>query len=306
MYHSVLDPSRNANAAELPESTNNRNLRRMKISCQVTAAISLLEIIGNIFCTMIWLLMAKYVGNESLLLGLTLYFILLPYTFLMNTDDNRNLVVEDGWHMVIKNLFGGCKVMEYLKSKQLKTPVESDKDYLTEHDIRFQLYAISRQLNDSKVANINTETCTLNVPKDENDVYIKNASTMTRNRDVERQTNRYLISVRSYCIHKLLGNVNSEGCYLNLFKIFVEFEKNIEKGGDISKIVQLIPIQLSSPESINKDTETPKCVFICSLDKRIEMRNVILRILLKQNKIDDTMYKKFLKDFINLENNLIK
>ena len=153
-YYSVLDPSRSANAAELPESTNNRNLRRMKISCQVTAAISLLEIIGNMICTMIWLLMAKHIGNDSLLLGLTLYFILLPYTFLMNTHDNRNIVVEDGWQIVIKNLFGGCKVMECLKAKQVKTTVESRKDYLTERDIGFQLYAISRQLNDSKVENI--------------------------------------------------------------------------------------------------------------------------------------------------------
>ena len=300
MYYSVLDPSRSANAAELPESTNNRNLRRMKISCQVTAAISLLEIIGNMICTMIWLLMAKHIGNDSLLLGLTLYFILLPYTFLMNTHDNRNIVVEDGWQIVIKNLFGGCKVMESLKSKQVKTPVESRKDYLTERDIRFQLYAISRELNDSKVARIKTEICTLNVPKDD-DVYIKNANTMTRNRDIESQKNRCLISVRSYCIQKLLDNLNSEGSYLNLFKIFVEFEKNIEKGGNISKIVQLLPIQLSSPESIHKDTETPKCEYICSQEKRVEMRNIILKILLKQNKIDDTMYKKFLNDFINLE-----
>ena len=85
----------------------------------------------------------------------------------MNTHDNRNLMVEDGLHMVIKNLFGGCKVMECLKAKQVKIPVESRKDYLTERDIGFQLYAISRQLNDSKVENINTKISTLNVPKDE-------------------------------------------------------------------------------------------------------------------------------------------
>ena len=104
----------------------------------------------------------------------------------------------------------------------------------------------------------------------------------------------------------MLGNVDREGSYQNLFKIFVELEKNIENGGDISQIVQLIPIQISSSEIMKKDEETPKCKSICSLDKRIEMRNVILRILLKQNKIDDTMYKMFLNDFINLEKNLIK
>ena len=83
-------------------------------------------------------------------------------------------------------------------------------------------------------------------------------------------------------------------------------KKNIEKRDDQSKIVLLIPIQLSSPESIHKDTETPKCEFICGLDKRLEMRIVSLRIQLKQNKFDDTMYKKFWNDFINLEKNLIK
>ena len=156
MIYSVLDPSRNVNAADLPEITNNRNIKSMKISCQVTAAISLLEIFGNIFGAIIWLFIAKYVGNESLVLALTLYFILLPYTFLMNTHHNRNLVVEDGWGMVIKNFFSGCSIIKFFRENQvqhvnyqnndqselLEKKIDLENSFLTEQDIRYRWYII--------------------------------------------------------------------------------------------------------------------------------------------------------------------
>ena len=39
-----------------------------------------------------------------------LYFVILPYTFLMNTRYNKNRVVEEGWKNVLRNVIG-CKSM---------------------------------------------------------------------------------------------------------------------------------------------------------------------------------------------------
>ena len=47
-------------------------------------------------------------NNINLLWFMTLYFILLPYAFLMNTKHNKNRVVEDGWQGVFKNIFRIC------------------------------------------------------------------------------------------------------------------------------------------------------------------------------------------------------
>ena len=41
----------------------------------------------------------------SLLLPLTLYLVILPYAFLMNTSENKNRIVDLGWKNVIRNLF---------------------------------------------------------------------------------------------------------------------------------------------------------------------------------------------------------
>ena len=309
---SVLDPSKNSNAADLPETTNNRNMRSMRISCQVTAAISLLEIFGNIFNSVIWLFTAKYVGNESLVLGLILYFILLPYTFLMNTHDNRNLVVEEGWEIVIKNLFSGFKIIQSFNSNHVqncdfkKNPVGSEKDYLTERDIRFQLYAVSRQCDTSKISNNHNEICTLNVPNHENEDYMNTDNSTTSNRHVKGQKYRHIISIRSYCINKMLCNLKNENFYMALFKTFVQLEKTIDNGDEISPIVQFIQIQVITPENIQRDNEKSRYDYICSLEKRTEMRKILLKILLKQNNIDDTMYKRVVKDIIRLESNLIK
>ena len=179
----------NANAAELPESTNNRDMKRMKISCQVTAAISLLEILGNIACAVIWLFIAKYVGHESLIMGLTLYFIFLPYAFLMNTRHNRNLVFEDGWGIVIKNLFGGDKLMNCFKRNQVhRIKLSSNDDAilekpdLTERDIRIELYEVSRQHTLSYVKNIHADISALNAPINEENDAIGPRKRRTKNR----------------------------------------------------------------------------------------------------------------------------
>lgn len=45
----------------------------------------------------------------SLLLPLTLYLVILPYAFLMNTSENKNRIVDLGWKNVLRNLFGLSK-----------------------------------------------------------------------------------------------------------------------------------------------------------------------------------------------------
>ena len=354
MIYRVLDPSRNVNAADLPEITNNRNMKSMKISCQVTAAISLLEIFGNVFGAVIWLFIAKYVGNETLLLALTLYFILLPYTFLMNTHHNRNLVVEDGWAMVIKNFYGGCSIIKFFRESQvqnvslrstdqselLEKKIELENSLLTEHDIRYRWYIISRHHDFSNTDNGNAEVLTLNVPIRENEDALKHRKCPT-SKSVTRSMikNQYLISLRSYVVHKMLVNMNDETCYMNLFKIFVELEHNVENLGNISPIIQKLDnvenfdknesendeqkgtmlcvqpisnvIGLKNDESLNpesslKEIDYNHIQFICNFEKRIEMRKILLKILFKYNKFDNTMYKKFVNDFIKMESSLVK
>ena len=102
-----MDPSKNKIAAEtLSESTNNENMRRMKVNAQVTAVTSMLEVFGNIFQWIVWTVWTKFAGYGTLIQSILLYFVILPYAFLMNTSQNKNRIIEDGWMNVLKNVVG--------------------------------------------------------------------------------------------------------------------------------------------------------------------------------------------------------
>ena len=102
-----VDPASNAIAAEgLSKSKNEDNMRKMRVNAQITAVTSILEIAGNIVQWAIWILITKFVGLGSLIQSILLYFVVLPYVFLMNSSHNKNRIIEDGWINVLKNAIG--------------------------------------------------------------------------------------------------------------------------------------------------------------------------------------------------------
>ena len=64
----------------------------------------MLESTSNVaFIIVIWYF--KGTSYFSLLIPLTVYVVILPHAFLMNTSDNKNRIVEEGWKNVFKNIF---------------------------------------------------------------------------------------------------------------------------------------------------------------------------------------------------------
>ena len=76
----------------------------MKVNAEVTAVITCLETIGNLVCIFLFVFL-DLSGYTDLFVSLSLYLLILPYTFLMNTRDNKNRVIDDGWINVLKNTF---------------------------------------------------------------------------------------------------------------------------------------------------------------------------------------------------------
>ena len=112
LYCRRMDPSKSEFVRKgLSERFSNRNMRKVKISAQVTATFTLLEAFGNCVNVVIWMSMASPVQDKSfykqtgpLPTGMLLSFVLLPYIFLMNTGHNRSRVVDNGWANVLKNV----------------------------------------------------------------------------------------------------------------------------------------------------------------------------------------------------------
>ena len=89
-YFSKIDPSENKFAAKsLSERFRNRNMRRVKVNAQVTSVITLLEAVGNcVSVIFIFISVTRLGGHGALAQTIVLYFVILPYAFLMNTKHN--------------------------------------------------------------------------------------------------------------------------------------------------------------------------------------------------------------------------
>ena len=110
---SKIDPRKSKIAAKnLSETVNETNMRKLKVNAQVTAMTSIIEALGNILQWSIWIFITKFAGYGTLIQSILLYFVALPYVFLMNTSQNKERVIESGWFNVLKNAFGnGEKVI---------------------------------------------------------------------------------------------------------------------------------------------------------------------------------------------------
>ena len=88
--------------------TNKCNMKKLQINAQVTAMTTLIEHIGNVTSLVVTI---HFTTNLSwflsrLILEMLFYCIIVPHSFLMNTSDNKNRIMEYGWKGVIQNLIG--------------------------------------------------------------------------------------------------------------------------------------------------------------------------------------------------------
>ena len=66
--------------------------------------ISILEILGC-FTQLVLLVVFKASTLPTLINGIFLWSIVLPYAFLMNTSDNKQRIIQTGWVNIFKNVF---------------------------------------------------------------------------------------------------------------------------------------------------------------------------------------------------------
>ena len=77
-------------------------MKKLKVNAQVTAFISISEIIGFSIIGAITFLAGTTTISKILIRLLEV--ILLPYAFLINTSENKSRVIEDGWFNIVRNI----------------------------------------------------------------------------------------------------------------------------------------------------------------------------------------------------------
>ena len=78
-------------------------MKKVKVNAQITFIIYILESLANVSIMVVWILVVHKSNDLSRMVSILWYHLLLPYTFLMNTSHNKNLVVDDGWVTTIQN-----------------------------------------------------------------------------------------------------------------------------------------------------------------------------------------------------------
>ena len=88
----------------LPEYIQQRNIRRVKVNAQVAFAIYILEIIGLLSMALIYVVfgITEFARTASILL----YYVLLPYIYLLNTSNNKDRITDEGWWSTVRNVLG--------------------------------------------------------------------------------------------------------------------------------------------------------------------------------------------------------
>ena len=122
-HYSQTDPTPENRAANgLSEENQLRNIRKVQVNAQVTFAIYILETLALVSVFVFWFMIRK---NEiSMTISFISFYVILPYTFLMNTDYNKNLVTEYGFFNTIRNALRlPCSGKE---TKEKQTSPEND------------------------------------------------------------------------------------------------------------------------------------------------------------------------------------
>ena len=91
-------------------------MKKLKVNAQVTTINTLVEMTGSITYIIILAIMKGNTFN-SFIYQQFFYNILLPFSFLSNTSDNKTRIVDVGWKNVMKNIIDNMRnqIVTHLK-----------------------------------------------------------------------------------------------------------------------------------------------------------------------------------------------
>ena len=78
-------------------------MKLVKVNARVTFVVWILETCANISVLIVWVFVYGTTSFGTLTNSMIWYYIVISYTFLMNTSYNKDRIIEDGWKFVILN-----------------------------------------------------------------------------------------------------------------------------------------------------------------------------------------------------------
>ena len=204
----------------------------MEISAQVTFVIWILECFANLCVFIAFKFIFGKTGPGLLIIHMVWYHLILPYTYLMNTSDNRNLVVEDGWRNTIRNAFG---ILNKCGRSDITTMISKPDGKPNKCEIF--VTSKSRQI----ITQSQNPAIELpNVPREEQQGTSKICSggrkvtkrcNKSQRSDSGSDTKSYRRSMGETIFWYMLSHVETEDAYLHYFRQLIIFEDSLNHKG---------------------------------------------------------------------------
>ena len=107
-FRKILPSKSNTPQRLLSDAANDINRRKLLVNSQVTAMITISELAYGVLYSVIYGFVSKGSSFGTLIQGISVHYVIVPYVFLMNTSYNKYRVVEIGWKNVLKNILWKC------------------------------------------------------------------------------------------------------------------------------------------------------------------------------------------------------
>ena len=252
----------------LNKDINELNAKKLLVSSQVTAIVTIIELSFNILYVLVVAIIMQKTSFGTVIQAMVLYFVILPYSFLMNTSYNRNRIVDLGWKNILKNIFG-CptnsvatsnndfimgntnkkngrnKNSETKDNSGTKNKISKKRNKTNTNGDTDSVFVISKsvkQVNEAglEVSSTNGLVLDLNNTEDPSTSYgIKSQSKHYRLRTIQVSTNdceedlcedkeRYAFVQHILC--NMISNMEDECLYLQYFKVLLNIEKYFKNG----------------------------------------------------------------------------
>ena len=171
-----------------------------------------------------------------------LYMVVLPYAFLMNTDFNKNRIVQHGWINILKNIIGKpdnsifIDTKESLDEKNISKNIENDRKK-TKNIITTEIFVTESSGDPFDATHVNDDD------KPSTSIEYSNG-----------------IKVPSYqhFVEEMLDKIVDEDEYLEIFQSFVKFIDHCKGGNDPKKFQLCGPNNHKPSLHVSRKIKTPK------------------------------------------------
>ena len=103
LFRQVTPTENNRAAKSLSKDVQSHNLKLVKVNARVTLVVWILEDIANLSIAILWVFVYGSTSFGTMTNSMIWYYLIISYTFLMNTSYNKDRIISDGWKIVIMN-----------------------------------------------------------------------------------------------------------------------------------------------------------------------------------------------------------